>query len=102
MKRVVIALTLMAENYETTISPELLKLWLKMLEGYDPAIVEEAVLNVMRKHGHESVQFRSMPPFALIQRELDLLTGSTVAGDTVALQAQAEWGRLLKEIGRVG
>ena len=102
MKRVVIALTLMAENYETTISPELLKLWLKMLEGYDPAVTEQAVLNVMRKHGHESVQFRSMPPFALLQRELDLLTGSTVAGDTVALQAQAEWGRLLKEIGRVG
>ena len=62
MKRVVIALTLMAENYETTISPELLKLWLKMLESYDPAVTEQAVLNVMAGERYKMVtkEFRGM------------------------------------------
>ena len=93
-------LTGLAGNYSATLAPETSKMWLFLLKDYSAAQVQEAALNVIRKHA--DVPYRSLPPFAMMQAELDLLDGTVRGEENVALQAEAEWNSLLEEIEGVG
>lgn len=86
----------LAGNYAATLSPETAKMWLFLLKDYDLAATQAAALAVIRRYGSETVPYRTMPPFALMQKELDLVTGTVRGEENVLLQARAEWARLLE------
>jgi len=90
-----------AGNYSATLAPETAKMWLFLLRDYSARQTQLAALALIRKHGTD-VPFRSMPPFALLQAELDALTGTVRGEENVKLQARAEWGKLLADIETFG
>lgn len=90
----------LAGNYSATLAPETSKMWLFLLKDYSVAQVQEAALNVIRKHA--DVPYRAMPPFAMMQTELDALDGTLRGEENVELQAEAEWNALLDCIDEVG
>lgn len=92
----------LAGNYAATLAPETAKMWLFLLREYTVQQTQEAALCVIRKYGTETVPYRTMPPFALMQRELDILTGTVRGEENVLLQARAEWGKLLELMKRCG
>lgn len=93
---------MLASNYGAALTEEVAALWLMLLTPYTVEDCRRALLAVVRRFGHESVQFGYMPPFALAQKELDRITGTLRGEDNIAVQAEAEWGRLLSEIERTG
>lgn len=93
---------LLAANYSAEVDEDSTTLWLMLLAPYSVEDCRRAVLSVVRRYGNESVRFGSMPPFALLQRELDAVTGAVRGERNTALRAEAEWGRLLEEIRRCG
>lgn len=95
-------LNLLATNYKATLSKEDITLWLMMLADYPLPAVRRAVTGLVRKYGSEAVPFNSLPPFALMQRELDRVTGGMGEKENLALMAESEWGRLLDLCESVG
>ena len=92
----------LAGNYAATLSPETAKMWLFLLKDYSVQQTQAAALSVIRKHGTEAVPYKTMPPFALMQKELDALTGAVRGEEGLKLKARAEWGKLLAMIERYG
>ena len=86
----------LAGNYSATFSPETAKMWLFLLQDYSAAQVQTAALNLIRKHA--DVPYKSLPPFALMQEELDLLDNTIRGEKNIELQAEAEWNALLSNI----
>lgn len=84
----------LAENFGKQISSGLLGMWMNLVESYSAEQVAAACAAVIRKY-----EYKTLPPFAVIQRELDELTGNTPA--MLELQAAAEWTNLLAML-RVG
>lgn len=93
---------MLASNYGATLTEEVATLWLMLLAPYGVEDCRRAVLSVVRRFGHEAVQFGCMPPFALVQKELDRASGALRGEDNLAAQAEAEWGRLLDAARRSG
>lgn len=93
---------MLASNYSAELDEDTATLWLVLMSAYSVEDCRSAVLSVVRGCGFESVQFGSLPPFALIQRELDARTGTVRGERNLALQAEAEWGRLLEEVRSCG
>lgn len=92
----------LAGNYAATLSPETAKMWLFLLKDYSVQQTQAAALSVIRKHGTEAVPYKTMPPFALMQKELDALTGAVRGEEGLKLKARAEWGKLLAMIESYG
>lgn len=86
----------LAGNYSAVLSDETSKMWLFLLKEYSVAQVQAAALNLIRKHS--DVPYKAMPPFAMMQKELDILTGTVRGEENIALQAEAEWNALLEWI----
>ena len=86
----------LAGNYSATLAPETSKMWLFLLQNYTAAQVQAAALNIIRKHS--DVPYRSMPPFAMMQAELDAMDNTVRGEKNVKLQAEAEWNDLLDAI----
>ena len=95
-------LNMLAQNYSATLDADALDLWLMLLAEYPLPVMRRAILGVIRAHGFEVVQYKSMPPFALVQRELNKLTGAVKQEESLPLMAEAEWGRLLDMCESVG
>ena len=93
---------MLASNYSAELDEDTATLWLVLMSAYSVEDYRSAVLSVVRGCGFESVRFGSLPPFALIQRELDARTGTVRGERNLALQAEAEWGRLLEEVRSCG
>ena len=93
---------MLASNYSAALNEESATLWLMLLAPYSVEHCRRAVLAVLRRFGHEAVQFGFMPPFALVQKELDSIAGTLHGEESTAAQAEAEWGRLLDEARRAG
>lgn len=93
---------MLASNYSAELDEDTATLWLVLMSAYSVEDCRSAVLSVVRGCGFESVRFGSLPPFALIQRELDARTGTVRGERNLALQAEAEWGRLLEEVRSCG
>lgn len=92
----------LAGNYAATLSPETAKMWLFLLKDYSVQQTQAAALSVIRKHGTEAVPYKTMPPFALMQKELDAMTGTVRGEEGLKLKARAEWGKLLAMIESYG
>lgn len=95
-------LNLMATNYNAPLSKEASALWLMLLADYPLPVVRRAMTSMMRKYGPDDVPFKTLPPFALMQKELDSVTGSLKQEESLPLMAEAEWGRLLDMCSSVG
>lgn len=89
------ALMALAENFGKEFSDNLLDIWLEMLSPYPAQQVNLAVKTVLEKY-----EFKTLPPFAVIKRALDDLSGTS--SKALDIQAIAEWGVLLETIDRVG
>lgn len=89
------ALTALAENFGKEFSQALLDMWLEMLGSYSVHQVKGAIRVVIERY-----EYKTMPPFAVIKKALDDLTGSS--DKALELQALAEWERLLDLIGTKG
>lgn len=89
--RKIMALTALAENYGKEFSDALLNAWLDLLAEYPSEQVESAVKAVIK-----SYEYKTLPPFAVIQRELDRMDGTSK--ESLELQALAEWSVLQDEI----
>lgn len=92
----------LAGNFSAALSPETSKLWLFLLADYSVAQVQAAALAMIRRCGTDEVPYKTMPPFALLQRELDAMSGTVRGEKNIQLQAIAEWGNLLAAIGAYG
>lgn len=93
---------MLASNYSAELDEDTATLWLVLMSAYSVEDCRSAVLSVVRGCGFESVRFGSLPPFALIQRELDARTGTVRGERNLSLQAEAEWGRLLDQVRSCG
>ncbi len=96
------AISGLAGNYSAALQPETAKMWLYLLRGYSAEQVQEAALAVIREHGPESVPYRAMPPFSLMQKALDRICGSACGAERESLMAEAEWGRVLRCVRETG
>ena len=102
MKEKLAVLNGLAGNYAAVLSPETARMWLFLLKDYALAQVQAAALAVIRRYGSDAVPYRTMPPFALMQKELDALGGVVRGEENLKLQARAEWGRLLEAVRSCG
>lgn len=67
------------------------KLWLEMLAPYPAALVSAGARVVLAEY-----EFKTMPPFAVLQKAIDRLSGDSK--QVFELQALAEWDRLQSDI----
>lgn len=84
-----------AENFGKEFSPELLKMWLRLLRQYPPELVEAGAVRVI-----ETYAFKTMPPFAILREAIEEAAG--VGPRTTEMQAAAEWSKLQSDISRYG
>lgn len=85
------AINALAENFGKEFSPELLSLWLELLEPYPAMLIKQAVRLVIERY-----EFKTFPPFAVLKNALDELAGTSEKA--LEIQAIAEWGVTLREI----
>ena len=88
-------LVAMAANFGTELPEALFSLWLDLLHPYPAPLVEAAVRDVVLHY-----EYKTLPPFAVLQKALDTLCGE--GGTGLALQAGAEWVRLMDALSRRG
>ncbi len=96
------ALNGLAGNYSAALQPETARMLLYLLRGYSEQQVQEAALDVICEYGPESVPYRSMPPFSLMQKALDRIAGNVGAAERDAAMAEAEWAQVLRAAREVG
>lgn len=89
------ALVGMAANFGKELPEALFGMWLDLLAPYPAPVVAEAVKNLVLHY-----EYKTLPPFALLQKELDALCGAKAG--SAELQATAEWGALLTAVRRYG
>lgn len=91
------AINAMAENYGKTLSDELMRMWLRLLEHYSAEQVVEAAVRVIAEY-----KYATMPPFAVLKEFLDYPRGCKALEISKEMQAEAEWGKLLQNIRSLG
>ncbi|OUO51635.1 hypothetical protein B5F76_09125 [Desulfovibrio sp. An276] len=84
------ALIAMAMNFNAKMPDPLMQMWLEMLSEYPAKEVLQAIKRMIRKY-----QFKTLPPFAVLQEEID---GDKSKQDMLKTMAEAEWGNLLEAI----
>ena len=97
-----VCVRMIAVNFAADLSEEQLRLWLVLLASYSREQVQQAATALLRRCGSEQVRFGAMPPFALMQKELDAVTGALRGERNLAAQAEAEWGLLLARMTECG
>lgn len=94
---------MVAENFGVTITERVMFLWLSLLDEYPDAVVQKAALNLIRNTGNEQVAYKTMPPFSVMQRELDAISGKVSdQKELTALRTEKAWDNLLKAIEAYG
>jgi hypothetical protein len=81
----------LASNYGANTSTNLKGMWLDLLEDYSAEHVRAAALKVIQDY-----EYKTLPPFAVLKRALDELTGTGTRA--TELQAIAEWGLLSEAV----
>ena len=96
-------LNMIAENYGVTMSDRIMFMWLGLLADYDFRDIQKAAMNLIRHTGNDQVAYKTMPPFALMQKELDKVCGAiTDPEEKLTLLAETAWSGLLTAINRYG
>ena len=86
-----LALVALAANFGKELPEPLFNLWLDLLQPYPTALVEAAVKKVVLEYA-----YKTLPPFAVLQKALNELCGT--GEKSLDLQATAEWVALLEQI----
>ena len=89
------AIDALAANFGAEIPAALKIAWLDLLRGYSVQQVENGVKAVILDY-----EYKTMPPFAVLQAALDDLRG--LGGKALKLQAIAEWAQLYEAISYFG
>lgn len=90
---------MIAENFGVQATERIIYLWLSLLEDYPEAVCQKAALSLIRNAGNNQVAFNSMPPFALMQKELDALTGQfSDPKEQCLANASNAWNKLMKAV----
>lgn len=88
LERKTAAIAAIAENFGKEITPELLKIWLRLLSRYTPEQVEAGAVRVI-----ETYAYKTMPPFAVFKEAVEEVAGG--GQKAVELAANAEWNWVL-------
>ncbi len=91
------ALAALAESYEKTLSKTLMKMWLKLLDPYTDEQVEAGVMKVI-----ETYSFKTLPPFAVLKKAIEEVSGIVPEEDRTLMAAKAEWNKVREQIREVG
>lgn len=91
------ALTALAANFGKEFPMCLLPIWLDLLKDYSAAQVRAGVKMVIQEY-----EYKTIPPFAVLQKALDKASGQVAETVLIELQAESEWGKLLANIERCG
>ncbi len=91
-----LSVTALAENFGKVLSPELLRMWLKLLEPYPAAQVKRAAMRVILEY-----EYKTLPPFATLKKALEASAPSLTCASP-EIQAAAEWGKLLDDVSARG
>lgn len=84
-----------AENFSAAFTPDLLKIWLRLLGPYPPEQVEAAAVRVI-----ETYAYKTMPPYAVLREAIEEVAGR--GPKSTDLKAAAEWARLQEDVSRCG
>lgn len=91
----IVAINALAANYGKDLPPQLLDMWLDLLETYSAEQARIAVRKVI-----ETYEYKTMPPFAILKRALD--DGAGTSERALEIKAVSEWSALQDEIGSIG
>ncbi len=91
------ALKALAMNFNSDIKPELFSVWLAKLSEFPANVVLMAVNNVM-----DTYEFKTLPPYAILRKEILRLMGRDERPEDKTAKAQAEWDTLVRKIERIG
>lgn len=97
--RKVSAIMLLSTNYDSAMPDGLLDIWVNLLEEYSAHEVENGVAEVIKTY-----QYKTRPPYAILRKAIDKVTGKKQIEPEVSLdmQAEAEWDKLLDAIFQYG
>lgn len=95
LERKTMAIAAIAENFGKDFSPELLKLWLRLLSPFSPEQVEAGTIQVIASYA-----YKTMPPFAVLREAMEEAVGC--GPQSAELKAVAEWAWLQESVGRYG
>lgn len=95
LERKVMAIGGIAENYGAAFTPNLLKIWLRLLRPYPPEMVEAAAARVI-----ETYAYKTMPPYAILREAIEEIAGA--GPQATGLKAAAEWTCLQEDVARRG
>lgn len=93
----VMALMALAANFGKEFPECLLPIWLELLKPYPASVVSEGVKRVIM-----SYEYKTIPPFAVLKREIDSATGQVSEEERLELAAEAEWNMLMDKIHSLG
>lgn len=91
------AILALAENFERTITPSLLQIWLEALHDYTVGQVNAGVRKVISEYS-----YKTLPPFAVLKKAIDDASGIVSHDEAIRLMATAEWHAVLKTIHEIG
>lgn len=90
------ALKALAMNFNATMPDMLLKMWLAKLSEFPVPVIMAAINNVL-----DSYEYKTLPPYAVLRKEILKLMGDAVVEDLATL-ADAEWQRVVTLVERCG
>jgi len=94
-QRKLTAIMILSENFGAKMSAELQKFWMLCLKEHSASIVEHACKRVI-----ETYTFKTMPPFAVLQKEINSITGNTE--EDKKLEAESAWETVLALVSKHG
>lgn len=90
-------LVALAANYGKEFPASLFAVWLDLLQDYDSLQVSQAVKEVIRAY-----EYKTIPPFAVLQKELDKVCNALSLEAGLEALANDEWENLLQTISVYG
>lgn len=94
-ERKALAISGIAENFGTELSPTLLRMWLRLLERYTPEQVEIGAVRVI-----DTYVYKAMPPFAVLREAIEGMSCDGQRQKEIGLQANAEWAWLMDQVSK--
>lgn len=91
------ALMALAANFGKEFPDSLLLIWLDLLRGYSVEAVNAGVRKVIADY-----EYKTLPPFAVLRRCMDRVTGVVQPERALEMAAEAEWSNLFEAMERKG
>lgn len=91
------ALFALALNYGKEMPEPLLVYWMRLLEPYQPSVVERAVSQVIAEY-----EYKTLPPFAVLLKAIKAQSGQVEPERGLACAADMEWEKVQEAIRKYG